>query len=608
MLSIDNYHCNLIISYDMKIQRLDQSLYRKIAAGEVIERPASVLKELLENAVDAKSESIEVDVEQGGITRITVRDNGEGMDAEDLLLCAQRHTTSKISSEADLAAINTLGFRGEALASIGTVSQMVITSRPAKSEIAHQITIEGGVIGKLIPAARGVGTSVEMRNLFFNMPARHRFLSAPRTEFYYLAQIVRRIALAYPQLGFRLRHDQRIIIEAPRVEGLRERIGQIYNAKISRSLIAINAEQSDIKVKGFISRPEATYADRRNQLLVINGRPISDKMLSYSLLQAYHGRIRNGAHPLVVIHIDLPADALDVNVHPRKEEIRFVDQKEVQQVFMRALQVGLTSSHLRDAAPFFRGKSQQNSAQQVAEPRNATDYKRDRPLPLNIQAELQLTKEMKLSLTEPERSPILTNNERLQVIGQLYNMYILVQSESGLEIIDQHVAHEQILFEQLQADIDIKRLDRQLFLTPVRIELPFDKATLLSDHLKILAQAGLVIEDFGGGTFLLREYPSLLVDRQAKEGFDTVVDRLLSLLAMQTGSPAEILTDAFLHELLATLACAGAIKAGMPLTLSEQQTLIDRLYKLKNPYVCPHGRPIIIEFSRHDLDRRFKRS
>lgn len=592
----------------MKIQILDQALYRKIAAGEVIERPASVLKELLENAIDAKSESIEIDVEQGGITRIVVRDNGEGMDDADLQLCAQRHTTSKITSEADLASITTLGFRGEALASIGAVSQLVITSRPATSETAHQIAIDGGTSSKLIPAARGVGTSVAVSNLFFNMPARHRFLSAPRAEFYHLARIVRRTALAYPHLGFRLRHDQRIIVEAARVEGLRERIGQIYNAAVSRALIAINAEQSDIKVSGLISRPEITHADRRNQLLVVNGRPIADKMLSYTLSQAYRGRIRSGAHPLVVIHIDLPADSLDANVHPRKEEIRFVDQKKVQQVLMRALQVGLTSPHLRDAAPFFIGSPQKGTARQIAEPRCAAYREIDRPLPLNLKAELQRTKEMKLSLAEPGLDPLLTDKERQQAIGQLHNMYILVQSETGLGIVDQHVAHEQILFEQLQADVDIQRLDRQRFLTPVRVELPFDKAALLSDYLAMLAQVGIAIEDFGGGTFLLREYPALLVDRQAKEGFDAVIDRLLSLFTMRAGTHVEILTDELLHELLSTLACSGAIKAGRPLTLREQQDIIDRLYKLENPYICPHGRPIIIEFSRHDLDRRFKRS
>ncbi|MCI2425379.1 DNA mismatch repair endonuclease MutL [Candidatus Acetothermia bacterium] len=592
----------------MKIKRLEQSLYRKIAAGEVIERPASVLKELLENAIDAKSESIEVDIEQGGITRIVVRDNGEGMDEADLQLCAQRYTTSKIASEADLDSITTLGFRGEALASIGAVSQLIITSRPAISKIAYQITIDGGIISKLTPAARGVGTSVEVRNLFFNLPARHRFLSPPRTEFYHLARIMRRIALAYPRLGFRLRHDQRIIVEAPRVEELRERIGQIYNAEVSRALIEINAEESKIRVSGFISRPEITYADRRNQLLVVNGRPITDAMLSYTLSQAYRGRIRSGAHPLVVIHIDLPADKLDANVHPRKEEIRFFDQQKVQQVLMRALQVGLTSPHLRDAAPFLIGKPQREVAQQIAEPLRNRYHASDRPLPLNLKAELQRTKEMKSSLAESSLDPLLPDKVSRQAIGQLHNMYILVQTETGLVIVDQHVAHEQILVEQLQADIDINHLDRQRFLTPVRIELPFDKAALLNDHLVILAQIGIALDDFGGGTFLLREYPARLVDRQAKEGFDTVIDRLLSLFAMQSGDHAEILTDELLHEMLSAMACAGAIKAGMALTLREQQDLIDQLYKLENPYICPHGRPIIIEFSRHDLDRRFKRS
>ena len=575
----------------MKIKRLPEDLARKIAAGEVIERPASVVKELLENAIDAKSESIAVELTDGGIREIVVRDDGEGMGADDLRLCVERHATSKIATESDLDAIATLGFRGEALASIVQVARVRIVSRPRDGD-AYEISVSGGQVDGPRPAARAPGTTVEVRDLFFNVPARARFLSSSRSEYFHASRVVHRLGLAFPRIGWTFVHNGKEVFTAPAAVDLRERIGQLYGHEVADALIPIAREDGEVRVTGLISPPDLKRGTRRDQLFCVNGRPVSDRGLSYILANAYQGLLRRGTYPLAVIRIELPPDEVDVNVHPRKEEIRFSDPRRVRDLLMRALSDALSSRYVVSsivpetaaAPPPPKPRSKPGSAPLVREP--------SMELPLmDVQR-----------ITAQPREKVRVESDR-RVIGQLQNTYLLVESPDGLEIVDQHIAHERILYEELKEQFAQGEVARQRFLLPVRIELPFEAAALIEGAREELARVGIVLDEFGGGTFILREYPALLAEEQSRYGFQEAIEKIAEIL-----SHGEKAGDALFDHILAELACAAAIKAGDRLPLPEQQALVDRLSSMKNPYFCPHGRPIIFTLSRDELDRRFKRA
>ncbi len=573
----------------MKIRKLPEELARKIAAGEVIERPASVVKELLENAIDAKSETIAVELAAGGKDAIVVRDNGEGMGPDDLRLCVERHATSKIASEADLDAIATLGFRGEALASIVQVARVRIVSRPRDAD-AHEIRVDGGAVVGPHPAARAPGTTVEVRDLFFNVPARARFLGSARSEYFHASRAVHRLALVFPEIGWTLSHNDKEVFSAPVASDLRERIAQLYGHEIARALIPIDENASELAVSGLISPPDVKRGTRRDQLFCVNGRPVLDRGLSYVLANAYQGILRRGTYPFAVIRIDLPPTAVDVNVHPRKEEIRFADAHAVHALVARALSRALSSRYV--VAPIVHDAGPHAPTTSVP---NATPPPRSTRQPTLPLAPSHRTP------AQPHEKVRVTSDRR--VIGQLQNTYLLVETPDGLEIVDQHIAHERILYEGLKAQFASGEIARQQFLLPVRIELPFEAAAVIEGATDELARIGIVLDEFGGGTFILREYPSLLAEEQSRYGFQQAIEKIADVLA----HGAE-LADALFDHMLAELACAAAIKAGDRLPLPEQQALVERLLTMENPYFCPHGRPIIFTLSRAELDRRFQRA
>ena len=569
----------------MKIRILDASLARRIAAGEVIERPASVVKELVENSVDAKSESIAIELEEGGARSIMVRDDGDGMDETDLALCVQRHATSKIAREEDLDRIATLGFRGEALASVAAVARVRIVSCPFSDQEAHEVRVTAGELEGPFPAGRGRGTTVEVRDLFFNLPARARFLGAARTEFLHSSRVVQRMALATPAIGWTLRHGERVALEAGRAASLLERIAQIYGAEVARALVPLEAEREGVRVSGYVSRPDLRRGNRRDQLFCVNGRPVSDRALSYVLASAYQRLLRPGAYPVAVVSIDLPFDQVDVNVHPRKEEVRFGASRAVQDALAQALHVALGSPHV--AAPLLPEggafPARKAAGDSVAEPR----------LPLRVEAAVRQALR--------DQTDVRVESTR-RAIGQLHRTYLLVEGPDGLEIVDQHIAHERILYDGLRAERAKGEIPRQRFLIPVRLELSLEGAALVAAAREDLEQAGIGLDEFGGGTFLLREYPSLLAERQARQGFQAPIERIAELMG-----GGEKPKEALFHQLFTEIACAAAIKAGDRLPLDEQQRLVEQLMALDDWQTCPHGRPIVFAVSREDLARRFQR-
>ena len=581
----------------MVIRRLTQDCARKIAAGEVIERPVSVVKELVENAIDAGSDRIEVRIADGGKGRISVRDDGAGMDEQDLLLSVERHATSKIQRAEDLGSVATLGFRGEALASIAAVSHLRIVTRPVDRESALALTAHGGTVDGIEPAARAYGTTVDVRDLFYNMPAREAFLASPRTEYLRISRLVQTYALAYPRLSWALRHDEKDVFDTPGVDDLLDRIGQVYGTDIARAMIPVEGARGTHRIRGFISHPELKRGNRRDQLFAVNGRAIADRGLSYILANAYRGILRPGRYPIAVLHVELPPGDVDVNVHPRKEEIRFADSRSVFDTLSAALQQALASRRVVGTIPPI------DATQTTSQRSTAAPYPADPKQPTAVAEPLSLDLQRAVSQANDEREAEKVRvRGDLRVLGQAHSMYLVVETPDGVEILDQHIAHERVLYEKLHNEFRTAAVVRQLFLLPVRVELPFEAAAILSAHLDDLSQLGIVIEDFGGGTFLFREYPRMLADAQARQGFQELTEALVETLS-EHGDPTVELVD----RLLAELACAAAIKAGDRIPLAEAQALVEQWIALDDPYHCPHGRPIVFSIPRDELDRRFQR-
>jgi len=577
----------------MPIQRLTDALTQKIAAGEVIERPASAVKELVENALDAKSERIDIEVEEGGKRLLVVRDDGEGMCNADLVLSVERYATSKITTEDDLRSIETLGFRGEALASIAAVSRLRLVSRYAEVEEAYALEAEGGRVSDVAPAARAPGTTVEVRDLFYNMPARAEFLGTARTEFLHVNRTIQKFALLSPSIGWRVTHDGREVFSAPKAGELLDRIAQVYGTQTARAMIPIEGKRGEITIRGFISHPELRRGNRRDQLFVVNGRVVTDRGLSFILASAYRGILRPGNYPMAVVVLDLPPTDVDVNIHPRKEEVRFAKARQVQDTLSASLQQALSS---RRVVP----SPARQQIKQVKEggDANATMVRSPPAHDLSF----DWSKELAVSKGLREAEKVRVHGDR-RVVGQLQATYLLVESPEGLEIIDQHVAHERVLYERLKGEFSSDGIVRQIFLIPARVEAPFDLASILASHQQELSRAGVVLDEFGGGTFLVREYPRVLADNQARRGFQQLIEKLGETL--ERGGDLE---DELFDRMLTELACGGAIKAGERLPLAEAQALVERLMTLENPYACPHGRPIVFSIPRDELDRRFRRT
>jgi DNA mismatch repair protein MutL len=576
----------------MAIVRLTEELTRKIAAGEVVERPASVVKELVENAIDAGSERIEVEVEKGGTRSILVRDDGSGMDEADLRLSIERYATSKIRTESDLDSIRTLGFRGEALASIASVSILRIVSRTADATEAYELTARAGGEERLSPAARGRGTTVEVGDLFFNLPARARFLGTPRTEFLHVHRVIQRTAFASHEIGWRLTHDGRSVLDLPPAASLLDRIGEVHGPEIARALMPVEGHRGGIEIRGFVSRPDLRRGNRRDQLFMVNGRLVEDRGLAFILASAYRGLLRPGGYPIAIVRIDVPPNEVDVNIHPRKEEVRFSQSRLVQDALAAALHQTLSSRHMVapvKAEAAREGESGSARRSVVREPQTSA-------LGLDLRSSIDA------AAREREAEKVRVAGDR-RVIGQLQLTYLLVETPDGLEIIDQHIAHERVLYERLKAQSDEGGIPRQLFLLPVRLEVSFETAAILSTNREKLERAGIVLDEFGGGTFLLREYPRMLADEQGQAGFQELAEALAEALSEGQG-----LEDVLFNRLLSEMACTAAVKAGEQLTLTEAQRLVENLMTLDNPFACPHGRPIIFQLDRQELDRRFRRA
>lgn len=567
------------------IRLLSEQLINRIAAGEVVERPASVLKELVENSLDAGARRIEIEAAAGGRRRILVADDGQGIPPDDVLLAVERHATSKLAEETDLLRIETLGFRGEALPSIGAVSRLTLTSAARTDGWARRVRLSGGRLLGVEDAARDRGTTVEVRDLFFNVPARRKFLRSTQTEAAHLIEVAQRYALARPECRFVLRHNsQEVLATSPR-EAEGARLARVLGRETARAMFPFAGQAEGVKLSGYLGRPEISRSRASGLYLYINGRLVSDRLLTRAVLEAYRERLAAGRYPVALIFLSLDPQAVDVNVHPAKAQVRFRQPGQVisaaTEIIARALRENLRPMPARPAA--YHPAQPQGPPPAVAEAVAWKEAPAGKPAP-------PVT-------ADQEVSP----PDHLRPIGQLFQAYILAQGPEGLYVVDQHAAHERVLYERLQGELAAGRLASQALLLPLTFDLSPTQAAGLESLRAELERCGFDLAPFGGQTYVLKAVPAVLAGRDVQAAVGEIIDQADDLRP-------EAGLQGFQEALLKTLACHGAVKAGDELTRAEMDRLLADLDQSAVPTHCPHGRPLVFHLDRQEIEKRFKRS
>jgi len=571
-----------------KIHLLSTDLRNKIAAGEVVERPASVVKELVENSLDANATEITIVIEKGGHQLIQVSDNGGGISPDDMNMAVQRYTTNKIETIDDLFNINSLGFRGEALASIASVSEMEMASC-INGDGGFAVSILDGEAGEIMPAEPVRGTRIDVRNLFYNTPARKKFLKSQRVEFRQIVAMARRYGLAYPEVAFKLYHDDKEILNI-QIESLKERINNLLDPTYSDHLLEVNTVKGDFAISGYVGSLNLVRSRPGEQYIYLNRRFIKHRLLNNAVYSAYQSLLKRGEYPFYVLNLVQPADQVDVNVHPMKIEVRFKDEWRLYHVLKSAVADALRS--ILDTIPDFSKMETQfpefgNSLQQATLSLSAVDTP--------IQQGLQRAKTYmdRLSEKKSEGEEVSTGN-----IWQIHDKYIVSQINSGLVIIDQHVAHERVLFEDALNAFEKAPLGAQTLLFPETLEFSADEFSVLLDILPNLNKLGFRMQEFGKNTVMVEAIPSEMVWGNEKTIIRDIMDSYLENKKKYSS---------WQEGLAASYSCHAAVKAGDPLTIQEMQALVNRLFATNHPYYCPHGRPIIVQLSIEELDKRFER-
>ncbi|MBI2824321.1 MAG: DNA mismatch repair endonuclease MutL [Planctomycetia bacterium] len=670
------------------IHQLPPSVVNKIAAGEVIERPASVVKELVENALDAGATRIEVALVQGGVELVRVVDNGGGIPRDELPLAVASHATSKLATADDLFRVETLGFRGEALASIAEISRFTLRSRPAGATAGAELEVAAGVVGEVAPCGCPEGTIIEVRNLFFNTPVRRKFLRSTQTEMGHVSEAFTRLALAHPQVHFTLKHNDRAVYDLAPCQDWRERIDSFFGHELAASLIWIESQDPPVRLAGFVAHPSHSRGNARMQYLFLNGRSIRDRSLQHALAEAYRGLLLTGRYPISFLCFDMPPEMVDVNVHPTKLEVRFQDGGRLYSQLLGTIRTkflttdlthaltatGATTSGGPRAADSLPAAGGPHGAQEVVAWAKAELVARlaahppeqapgavaaeaaagngmDRPATVaNAHGPLELypldrawqpvggPEEAEPGGSQwPDVPPVVGGLDwgaapapwarvprqataeaswglRPGVPGephfhpapvasavQIHNRYLVTESAEGVLVIDQHALHERILYEQLRAKVLAGALETQNLLVPEPVDLSPAEAAAALDERELLAQLGLRIEPFGGGTVLVSSYPAMLAGSSAGQLLRDLVELLL---AERRAPDRRDLVDELLHM----MSCKAAVKAGDRLTGEEIAALLEQRHLAQDTHHCPHGRPTALVFTREDLDRQFKRT
>jgi DNA mismatch repair protein MutL len=597
-----------------RIRILSEDLANRIAAGEVIERPASVVKELAENALDAEARTITVSVQGAGRRLIRVSDDGYGMNRDDALLAFERHATSKIHSVEDLGCIATLGFRGEALPSIASVSRLTLTTCAQLGETGTWVELDGGVIRQVREWTGPVGTSIEVRQLFFNTPARLKFLKTRNTELGHMVNVISQLALAHPGLRIRFTHEQQTLLDLPPAATTLDRLATIWGAEISRHLIPIEDREGSVLLSGFVSPPTWSRASRDAQYLFVNGRAVRDRVLLHALSEAYRHTLPEKRHPMVFVFLTLPPQDVDVNVHPHKTEVRFVQPDLVHAVVREAIQRGLSRTAVSIASVAMTASPATSSQSLPTLP--VMPHECPPPLMTDMETVRPSTSSPHflpaLGLPTPQSAPTgqepspltaspLVPVPQLRPLGQIHHSFIVADGPDGLYLFDQHALQERILYEVLKSGFRAEAVPRQQLLFPTAMELTPAAMLWFEEFREFLERIGFEAEPFGGTTVVLRAVPAVLADYPYMEIYR---DTVAALAATGRASPYDEIVEA----MLASLACHDAIKINRPLDLSEMRRLLDDFAKVGAPATCPHGRPLALTIPVSELRRRFHRS
>jgi DNA mismatch repair protein MutL len=608
----------------MSIKVLSAEVAAKIAAGEVVERPASVVKELVENAIDAEATEIKVEIRRGGIRLMRVIDNGRGIPGDEVELAFARHSTSKLESASDLARVSTLGFRGEALASIAAVARVTLVSRTAQESVGTQVKVENGTVvgreGKGCPQ----GTVVTVENLFYNVPARLKFLRRESTEAGHISQLVSRYALAYPELRFNLLRDGRLAFQSTGNGKLYDVLIKVYGLEAAQQMLPVESDnggsvrdlhstaegdKTAIRVHGYVSSPSLHRSNRQYLTFFVNRRWVQDRSLSYAASEAYHTLLPTGRYPITVLNVDLGPGEVDVNVHPTKREVRFrrgnevfaAVQKAVRRVLTESSPLPTVTSRLHPVGPSAAALSG------WGQPRRLTGVGGERRPVGKLAMEIQRTAEDALSTTAPPQQDSLLRPKlpMLRVLGQLGQTYIIAEGPGGMYLIDQHTAHERVLYERFAAERARMAVASQQLLTPVPLELTPRQHAAMAEHLEALTELGFEIEPFGGETYLLRAVPAVLErgpsTSSGRSDIGQAVAEIVDELAEENGGETRE------EKALISVVCHSAVRAGQTLSMEEMRDLVRQLEETSLPHTCPHGRPTMIHLSAEQLAREFGR-
>ncbi len=593
----------------MTLRRLPETTVNRIAAGEVVERPASAVKELVENALDAGARQIDVILEDGGQRLIAVDDDGRGMSREELTLAVERHVTSKLPDD-DLLRIDWLGFRGEALPSIGAVSRLRIVSRTADSE-AWSLQVEGGRKDDPVPAARGPGTRVEVRDLFYATPARLKFLKTPRTELNHAVDAIKRLAMAHPDVGFRLKDGERSMLDYPAAagdlfEGRRARLAQILGHDFIDNAVAIEAVREGIELTGLAGLPTFSRGNAQQQYFFVNGRPVRDKLFYGAIRGAYADVLARDRHPVLALFLTLDAAEVDVNVHPAKAEVRFRDPGRVRGLIVSAIRHALADAgHRSSTTVAAAALGAARPAVDLANFARQNQFAAAAPRGFAPAARYQVAEPMVDYQAPPadeptEQEPEANGYPLGAARTQLHETYIVAQNDDGVIIVDQHAAHERLVQERMKADLADRGVPRQLLLLPEVVELPPADVARLADRSDELAEMGLALEPFGDGAVVVRETPAML----GEVAVQSLVRDLADSLAEWDDTLA--LKDR-LDDVISTMACHGSVRAGRRLSVEEMNALLREMEVTPRAGQCNHGRPTYVELKLADIERLFGR-
>nr|WP_244244584.1 DNA mismatch repair endonuclease MutL [Marinilactibacillus kalidii] len=636
------------------IQIMSSTLANQIAAGEVIERPASVVKELVENAIDAKSTKIDIYVEEAGLKSIQVTDDGEGIRSEEVLKAFERHATSKLISNEDLFRIRTLGFRGEALPSIASVSEITIETSQQNSAGKRMLLRAGELIEESASASRR-GTMIKVEQLFFNTPARLKYVKTLKTELAHISDTINRIALSHPEISFRLFSDQNLLVKTVGNGDVRQAIAGVYGVEAAKKMKPIHAKNFDYEVAGYISLPELTRASKSYMTLIVNGRHIKNYALAQAIVDGYSSKLMVGRFPIAVININMDPLLLDVNVHPTKQQVRISNEKELSQLIKQAVSELMESQQripnamgniyaskkrqstekIEQTAFDWQSRTTNNEQVQNEEinwgaeplPQSTVSHRYEETEKTSMHEKEAVQEENlddQLSETIHEtaqpmfsegnhlkESPLKTANRvlkeersnrtfpQLEYVGQMHGTYLFAQNEEGLYIIDQHAAQERIKYEYYRKEIESDGTVQQELLVPIVLEYPSSDAITIQEHADKLLKAGIELEEFGQNTFLVRRHPSWFKAGQEESIVKEMIDFLLD--------KNELSTAKFREATAIMMSCKRSIKANHYLNANEARVLIEDLKETENPYNCPHGRPVLVKMTNQDMEKMFKR-